>query len=174
MIHETVSKAPPVANPVVVHQHVLAGRDAPQLVVLDSQDNVAAHGTHWADTVRIAEFPYPCLKAKDAAGEGANGTDVDGVALPLAGQRATWAGAEASFGSPPKEIQLVIIGPLIQEADAAPAEYASLLVYHDQLAQRITFVLMTFILDIAALAWSVLEGLILEGAFPPLIAYRAI
>jgi hypothetical protein len=64
----------------------------------------------------------------------------------------------------------VVVGPLIQVSDAAPTEYAPLLIQHDQLAKRIAFVLVPFLLNVAALTWAVQESLILQGAFSAFVA----
>ena len=61
-------------------------------------------------------------------------------------QRAAWESVNAGIRSPAKEIQFMVIGPLVQEADAAPAEHAALLVQHDQFAQWVALVLVALFL----------------------------
>ncbi len=62
---------------------------------------------------------------------------------------------------PAEQVQLMIIGPLIQEADTTPTQNAPLLIENDQLTQWIALVFMALFLDITALPWAVLHGLVL-------------
>jgi hypothetical protein len=68
----------------------------------------------------------------------------------------------------------MIVGPLVQIANAAPAKHTPFLVEDNQLAERVALVFVPFLLDVATLSGAIQESLVLKGTFSAFIAYRTV
>src|SRR5439155_12952361 len=125
-----------VAHPVLVHRRVLARLEAEDAALAMVDLDVAAVGARAAHRVGALQVPDTRAEAEVAAGECPDRTDVDDVAgvrivEHLAGRQLDLAVVAALVDG-----ELARVRHLVQEARAASAEDAPLLVEHDQRPDR--------------------------------------
>ena len=169
-----MGKAAFVADPLVVDLHVLAPDDAAQLVCAAIQSHIAADRTVDADAGRALDLPGAVGEAGDAVGQRADRTEVDDVAAGLGVHGAAGLDVDDGVVAALEQPQLRLVLPFLQVADAAPAEYAALLVQHDRVGDVVVLFGEPLRFDQLADARPKAHRLVLQWALAALVADRAV
>ena len=99
-------------------------------------------GQRCADARRLLELPRPIAEAGDPVGQRADRADVDDAARGLGVHRLAGEGVDHRLAAALEQAELRLVLPLLQVADAAPAQDAAFLVEHDQVADGIMLLLV--------------------------------
>src|SRR4051794_2938526 len=174
-VNRLVGKAALVAEPAVVHLGVVAREDADDLgVVPDRELDVALARAQRAQRTCVLDVPGPCAEAVGGRGERAHRAELDDVAAERRDVGAAVVGAYEGVVASLEEHQLVVLGHLLREADAAVAEDAALAVDRDQRRQLERLLEVALWLDEARAAGAPAEGDVLKRALAALVADRAV
>ena len=174
VVDPAVAEAALVADPLVVDLHVFAADNATQRVRARVKAHVAADGALRADRRRALNLPGAEGKARHAVGQRTHRAEVDDVAARLGIHRLAVLNVDDRRPAALKERQLRAVLPLLQVADAAPAEHAALLVEHDGIRDHVVLFLLPLGFDQLADAGAKAHGLVLQGALTALVADGAI
>ena len=130
-----VGEAALVAQPAVVDLVVLAREHAHHAVVADGQLDVALRRAVGADRARALDVPRARAEAVRGRGERADRAQLDDVAAERRDVGMPVERRDVRVRAALGEDQLVVLGDLLREADAAVAEDAALAVDRDQRRQ---------------------------------------
>src|SRR5262249_22985638 len=131
-----------VAHPVLVHGEVLPWLEAEDVPLAVVDLDVAAVRARAAHRLCAFEVPNSCSEAEVAAGERADGTDVDHVPGVRVVERLAGCEIEVDVVAAGVERELARVRHLVDEAHAARAEDAALLVEHDERPDRLRLLLV--------------------------------
>ncbi len=120
------------------------------------------------------EIPRPGLEPVRLGGERTDRTDLHGVAAEVADERLVGERGDLRVVAATGEVDQRVAGDLVGEAGATIAQDAALAVEQHEIADRDRLLEVTLLLDVATLARTVAERLILQRAFAALVAHRAV
>jgi hypothetical protein len=171
-----------VAHPVAVHLGVEAGLESRHAlaVVVPRADRVrvdgdaAAAGTAGADGVGLVEVPDAHFIAEVPVRERPDGADVHDVARVGVVERHARRHVDALLVAATEDAELVGLGDVVDEARAARAQDAALLVEHDVGARLDALALVLLVLAHLALVLADLHVVVLKTAFAGLVADGAV
>ena len=138
-LDEAVVEPPPVAEPTVIDglkgaaHHPL--EPGPLHVGPEVKLDMAAHGAAVADLIHPDQVPGPGPEAVELGGEGPHGAELDGVAGEDRGVGHPLGSGDEGLMGPLAHHQGPLLGHLVVEAGASPAEDAPLLVQDDERPQ---------------------------------------
>ena len=134
----------------------------------------AADRAGGAGRLGVGQVPGAGPEAERLGRQGADRADLDGVAAEVGREGVVREGVDLGRRAPADEGDQRVAGHLVGEAGAAVTEDAALPVHEDQVAERDGLGVVALLLDEAALAGAVGDGLVLQGALAALVADRAV
>ena len=173
-VRRLVGEAALVAQPAVVDLVVLARQHAHHAIVADGQLDVALRGAVGADRARALDVPRARAEAVRGRGERADRAQLDDVAAERRDVRMAVEGRDVGVRAALGEDQLVVLGDLLREPDAAVAEDAALAVDRDQRRQLERLAEVALRLDEARRPGPPPVGDVLQRALAALVAHRAV
>ena len=163
-----------VADPGLVHGVVATRQVAVDLVVRDSEVDVAAVAAPGADARHVVQEPDADLESEVLGGERADGADVGHVHRVVVRERHARVGLDHRVIAAIQDGELAGARDLAREAHAAAAQDAALLIKDDGRPEIHVLLERAARLARARLAHAVLVGVVLELALARLIADRTI
>ncbi len=163
-----------VAEPAVVDVLVVAPEDAYDLLVADRELDVALARAESADRASVLDVPGAGAEAVRLRGERAHGAELDDVAVEGRDVGAVVEGAHERLRPALEELQLLVLGDLLGEPDAAVTEDAALAIDLDQRAQRDRLLEVALGVGDPALAVAPAHRDVLQRALAALVADRAV
>ena len=163
-----------VAEPAVVDLDVVAGEDAQHLLVADGEPHVALRWAERADRARVLDVPGPRAEAVGVGGQRADRAELGDVAVEGRDVRPLVEGADEGLVAALEQLQLLVLGHLLAEADAAVAEDAALAVDRHQRRELERLLEVALRVGEAALARAPAHRDVLERALAALVADRAV
>ena len=163
-----------VAQPAPVDRvdvHALVAKD---LVAAGLDEGAAPDRAARARALDLLQVPRAGLEPVGRGGERAHGADLDRVAAEVAGEGVIGEGVDLGLVPAVLEVDEGVAGDLVREPRAAVAEDAPLPVERHQVADHDRLLEVALLLDEAALAGSVGERLVLQGALAALVAHGAV
>ena len=162
-----------VGNPLLVHVVVDARQDAHDLAPAGVDADRRADRVHDVDRFGLVELPRPRREGVGLVGERTDRAEIDYVTLQLRGHCLLEISGDLHVLAAADGAELGHAGDLGGEADAARAVDAA---RHDGLDQRADIFVLdrALVLLVAAGVDAVGHGLVLQVAFPALVADRAI
>ncbi len=164
----------PVAQPRPVDGFGVDPVEAQQFVAGGVDHDPATHRTPGAGRFGVGEVPGPRLEPVGGRGERAHRADLHGVAREV--RRELVVGERVDLGgvAPVQEMDQRVAGDLLGEPGAPVAQDAALTVEQHQLRHVDRLLLVPLLLDVPALARTVRHRLVLQRAFPALVAHRTV
>ncbi len=162
-----------VGNPLLVHVFIGARQDPHHLAAARIDADRRAHRVHDVDRLGFVQLPRTRRKRVGLGGQRTNGAKIDHIALQLGRHRVFEIGGDLHIFAAADRTELRNTGNFGREPDATRAMDTA---RHDRLDQR-TYVFVfdrALVLLIAGRIDAVGHGLILQVAFPALIANRTI
>ena len=163
-----------VGQPAVIGRVVVHPDQAKDLVLADLDREPGVGGVVKTGALHHLEVPRPGPEPVLGGSESAHRAELDGVPGEVGGEREVGEGVDLGDVGPRLELDERIAADLVGEPGASGAEDAPLAVEEDQVGDGDRLLVVALDLDEAALARAVGEGLVLEWAFPTLVAHRAI
>ena len=117
-----------VAKPPVVDLVVVSRQDPGDLLVADGELDVALRRAERADRSGVLDVPWPGAEAVGLRGESPDGAELDDVAVERRDVGAVVEGADERAGPALEKLELLVLGDLLGEADAAVTQDAALAV----------------------------------------------
>ena len=173
-LRHLVAEPPLVAQPAVVDLGVVAGEDALDALVAHRQDHVALARAERADRAGVLDFPGTGPEPVGVRGQRPHRAELDDVAVEGGDVGAVVEGAHEGRRAAVQELELLVLGDLLAEADAAVAEDAALAVDLDQRRERDRLLEVALGVDHAASARAPAHRDVLKRALPALVADRAV
>ena len=121
-----------VAEPAVVDLGVVAANHPFHLLVADGEADVALARAEGADRAGLLDVPGPGAEPVGVVGQRPDRAEVGDVAVEGSDVRAVIEGADEGAIAALQQLQLLVLGDLLAEANAAVAEDAALAVDRDQ------------------------------------------
>ena len=169
-----VVEAATVAQPAPVDGLGVDAELAHELVARRLHDDAAADAAVRARALDLLEVPRPGLEAVRRGGERADRADLHRVAGEVRRERLVGERQDLRLVATLGEADQRIAGDLVGEARAAVAQDAALAVEQHEVADRDRLLEVPLLLDVAALAGTVAERLVLQRALAALVADRAV
>ena len=121
-----------VAEPAVVDLGVVAGVHPQDPLVADREADVALARAERADRACLLDVPGPGAEAVGVGGQRPDGAELDDVAVERGDVGPLVEGADERVVAALEQLELLVLGDLLAEADAAVAEDAALAVDRHQ------------------------------------------
>ena len=163
-----------VAEPAVVDLGVVAGQDPQHPLVADCELDVALARAERADRAGVLDVPGPRAEAVGVGGQRAYWAELGDVAVERRDVRPLVEGAYEGLVAALEQLQLLVLGHLLAEADAAVAEDAALAVDRHQRRELERFLEVALGIGEPALARAPSHRDVLERALAALVADRTV